>query len=472
MDETHSHETPTPGPLLEFLRQKLVVVHPTSPSEELEKMNLILDRQSEFPSRIRTTIAEAAASDQQQTPSAFLQTVYEAGRALLSGRRSGPDDTNRENDLDFRQAVALDRREAVARAHRQAVARARREGGPHVLEEPPPIALTDIGNATADSAFDWWHGLDITIDTEDEAEVLIRLFPRLLTEKLKASPLSSLNDCYPIYVLLVCSRAMPFIPLFAHLGTELDLFPQEERGGLVRFMRNVIVQLVCNTVLRDVRESSGQIDELSAGILERLYRNGLVTEVDVTDCDLVGVLLHRSLRRMNERNDARFRVLVDLLSPSVLVDCGRGGLPLLGHYLRILHQFIVDHRKAMSCDMQRFRAIFALGMAHEPSELGFIFHGNCLALACEIFGTKKAKAIVDDELATILRGTKKLVQENDDDNKNNSDIHGGSSNNSSSRLRTLVIAAATNQKINLDGVYTLVRRDPIVLLPESATNTD
>jgi len=43
----------------------------------------------------------------------------------------------------------------------------------------------------------------------------------------------------------------------------------------------------------------------------------------------------------------------------------------------------------------------------------------------------------------------------------------GDPNRYETKLRELVIEAATNRDIMLDGVYTLVRRDPLAIVPKS-----
>ena len=48
---------------------------------------------------------------------------------------------------------------------------------------------------------------------------------------------------------------------------------------------------------------------------------------------------------------------------------------------------------------------------------------------------------------------------------------GGDPNRYETRLRELVIEAATNRDIALDGVYTLLRRDPLAMVPKSYKTT-
>ena len=97
-----------------------------------------------------------------------------------------------------------------------------------------------------------------------------------------------------------------------------------------------------------------------------------------------------------------------------------------------------------------FEVLFELGIFYYPLQVGFLFHNDIFALACQRMGTQAVNEIVNDKLARNVG-------------------HGGSHNTT---LQHLVIAAATNEEISLDGVYTLIRCDPtIVLLPQCSPST-
>ena len=165
--------------LLESLREGEIepnTIHPTNKEEEERKANIILKYQSKFPSKIQKVISETPSEE----PAAFLDEIYKATKALFFGLIYQPDnDENQANEL-------------------------------HPTEE-----IQDSQDDESLPPFHWWHGLNSDVDTEDQVEVVIRLFPTILSEKQKASPLSSLNNTYPIYAQLFCSKSLPFIPLFA-----------------------------------------------------------------------------------------------------------------------------------------------------------------------------------------------------------------------------------------------------------------
>jgi len=424
---------------LEELRneaQSMVVVNPTTENEARKKMDLIIKHRSEFPSGLREAITEASRSaskttsdsNEEPTPELFLSEVYEAFKSFFFGKRIALDN---DDDTDDNNSIEND-----------------------IEESEREVNVVP---------FSWWHGLDSDVDTEEETELAIRVFPNILMEKQKQSPLSSMNDCYPIYMLLVCSKSLPFIPLLAELGVELGRgrFVKDERGGLTCFMRNVIFNLIHNNVLRDDHDkdesSSEKVDELSAAVMSRLKEKGLLEVIDIYEYDLVEMLLYwsdkkkkryisRQRKTSKRRHEAkqRFRVLIDL-NPSILVECGGRGKSLLRHYLRDFLSGTDGCESKERVSLPTFRMIFELGMSHFPKEIGFVFHDTNFELSCEIFGIEMVARIVDNELSINL--------DRRENTKNDKNI-----------TQDLVVAAVSNCKISLDGVYTLFRRDPMMML--------
>jgi hypothetical protein len=142
--------------LLELLR------HTHDPFQELlysqeKTMLLIIRHQSEFPVKIREAI-HLAANAPERTPEWFVVEVYNALKVMLLCK---PEKENTKNENIER-----------------------------------PLLL--------------WNGLDSAVDTEEEVEVAIRVFPDVLKEYRDGS--------YPIFWLASCLKALPFIPLLAELG--------------------------------------------------------------------------------------------------------------------------------------------------------------------------------------------------------------------------------------------------------------
>jgi hypothetical protein len=95
--------------------------------------------------------------------------------------------------------------------------------------------------------------------------------------------------------------------------------------------------------------------------------------------------------------------------------------------------------------------MFELGMSHYPTKLGYVFYRNTFGIACKSFGTQTVVQLIKDKLSSFLK-------QNDNNNKNHK-----------LSLRALVFEAATDTHISVDGLYTLIRYDPIASLPESST---
>eukprot|EP00548_Thalassiothrix_antarctica_P016449 CAMPEP_0194187164 /NCGR_PEP_ID=MMETSP0154-20130528/49755_1 /TAXON_ID=1049557 /ORGANISM="Thalassiothrix antarctica, Strain L6-D1" /LENGTH=405 /DNA_ID=CAMNT_0038906687 /DNA_START=24 /DNA_END=1241 /DNA_ORIENTATION=- len=399
-------------------------------TEARHKMNLIIDHQSEFPSRIREAIR--AASD--RTPFDFLSEVRKAVKAFLFGRSSIDDNSDNESDDDDYDS--------------------------NKDEEPKP-------------PFHWWHGPNSDVDTEEEVETAIRFFPSVLREKHYHPRFPRHRLHFPISVLFSCSRSMPFIPLLAEVGTELGTYAtihkklksiySKKRGGL---KQSIFIQLIYNRFIRDDldEESSGKLDELSTAIMMRLKEKVLMVKEEIYGYDLTNLLLYNANYGPNYRYDQRLRFLMDW-DPSILAECGRNN-PLLYHYVHRLCS--TDGGKIPRNAIQRFGTILEFGMSHYPNELGFLFHRSTLLTACENFGSEEVSRIIDEKLSVVLG--QRHNQNRNRNESSNADTNNNSSGNSSTSLslQAMMFAAATNDKISINGVYTLFRRDPMALLPQGS----
>jgi len=409
MGKMHCQKKNRKPSVLKSLRQKLVVVNPTTDDEKRQMMNLIVEHRSEFPLKLREAISEAVNETPtiEIQPDEFLSRLFGAVEAYFFGQRRDRDNDD-ENDG---------------------------QGEDEPDSESSPLH--------------WWHGPNSDIDTEEEVELAIRFFPQILTRKLHTSPLSSLNDCYPVYMLLMCSKALAFIPLLAELGRELGKFEEEERYGLTCFMKNIIVHLVAQDISRDDPDQE-HLDETIASILTRLKEKRFIHSSDIYNHELVFMLLNRSRRYKKLRTKRRLRFLINL-DPSILEECGRGfGL------LR-LHLLMVRFPRTLCDALQKYEMMIELGMAHYPKELGFLFHPLSYRLACDIFGGETIAEIAETALA-------KYQSQN-----NNNSSGSSSSSETKHTLQTLLFAAATNDEISLEGLYTLVRRDPIALMLQTSS---
>lgn len=421
VDTSMSTET-----LLEKLGKHLIMVTPNTTISEERIKNMIIKHQSGFPSKIRPAIA--AAASETSTPRAFLSEVKRAVMLFFYGQPMTPKPSiyvlsqiRQPRNLQF----LIDNGIASRRGE----------------------LITSVE----------WHGLDRDIDTEEEAELAIRLFPGVLDECMTAPPslrqelpAPGWEQCIceyvdPLKMLTLQANAISFVPLFVKL--RLDLFIGNRYLFFKPFSRHFSRYLFLNTYSE---ESSAE----SLSLLARLRETGLVKRQSIDDMYLLWHMLDR-LQGLDVSFIAeRMRLLIDG-RPSVLKYARkfRSGTKISRYDENLLLLYFIEYANPTGIHSNRYRlpddchkklvAIFGLivehGMHYFPNELGFVFHksnNGVFIKECKIKG-----------LAEMVRGTflKAL----------------GEYRHS---LSGLVVAVATNREISLDGLYTLVRYDPITAL--------
>jgi hypothetical protein len=287
-------------------------------------------------------------------------------------------------------------------------------------------------DAASSSAAPRWGGLNSEVDSEEEAEAAIRLFPSLLSER--SSPVRGNLYNLPIFWAMTCMNAIPFVPLLAELGVELGGFRKLQRGGL---QLGPLMELVTNFSLL-VRNQSyhtdkhyGQIDETCLSVLVRLKEKGLLRKQDIEMLLIWPDVLYGKPCRTEHR--VRFLINWD---PKILKKDGKCNT--------LLYRYLGRWDTDKDCTLERFQTIFELGMLHYPEEIGFIFHSDdygCspFAMACEIFGREQVAQIVDELIFQNPLGRIKTI-------------------------KRLMVSVATNDDIHVEGLYTLFRHYPVALL--------
>ena len=86
-------------------------------------------------------------------------------------------------------------------------------------------------------------------------------------------------------------------------------------------------------------------------------------------------------------------------------------------------------------------AILENGMFEFTREIGFVFHKSHFQIICTLLGSERAQAAVHESIMSTFDMLHVLGEDK--------------------TLQGLVIAAATNNEISLDGLYTMIRMDPI-----------
>ncbi len=451
--EVHDHRKAQPKTsLLEDLRKNLIaesIINPTTEKDAEQKMNLIILHQSEFPAKLRASIREAAGEEATESLSTRKRPLIESG---------------------------------ISRFHRSLVRKHQHD------TVDPEIFLHDVYEAMklfflgflyrvldADQQQHWllgWHGLDQNVDTEDEAELAVRCFPRILTQTTHLKR-TGLHHAFPIHMLLWDCKTVSFLPLLCQLGIELGGFQKEEKGGLecCNSSISIVSQLLYNRIAstaeasrahyRGQEPNTEKVDQESLIVLIRLWEKGLVTNEDIRWFELIIQLFHAASYRELNFIEERLRLLIDW-NPDVLLECDdKMGSNLL-YASCIWNGF---RHKLRFCgeraEIRIFEVIFERGLHYFPSKIGFLFHDDTFRMACKRIGTKRLRQIVYANLLKTL-------------GQSNSDQRDARRQNQTRNitLQTLVIAAATDDAISLDGVYNLIRFDPtIALMPQCYTLT-
>lgn len=229
----------------------------------------------------------------------------------------------------------------------------------------PTIFLSRIQDEFQDWLFeaalpneDSCRGLDDERDTEQQVELALRFFPRVLCHRR--------YGLFPIFWLTKSTRSVSFIPLFARLGAELGLFRESERGGLV-FGTNgmdVFSQLAATATTRACGESAEPrqevVDAKFLAVIEKLREAKLMRRSDICRYKMIDILCHQSFFP-----EQRFRYLVDWCPSALLSNYGRGKIKTIS--VRLITRFFDKD------DISGIRMLFELSMKYYPAELGFLF---------------------------------------------------------------------------------------------------
>jgi len=315
------------------------------------------------------------------------------------------------------------------------------------------------------------RGLNQTINTPEEAEVLVRCFPRLLSCKCNDSVMNhwSCQLRVPTVYWLIQPESLSFLPLFAKLGAELGI---DREGNLLRLrpkldvgedeecddsedssVGNVLKQLFSSTMFVPRNEN---FDRECLEILKRLHKMGMLRSSD--SCHLVEWLLKTTHKNtvnngssgVTDYVEERLRLLIDWFPNSVPYE--------RIYHLLVQNVLIPQHNSDDTPRRQQLvRDILKLGMVHCPYQLGCLFHGNMFEPLCRTLGAKSVHQIFDEQLSNVLTTNKRSKN-------SNSDSSSGNSSSVAIAPKNLVVAAASNDQIELSGLYILIRRDPTILL--------
>ena len=299
-------------------------------------------------------------------------------------------------------------------------------------EENPEIFLSKIESKLLNlllentcNGIDEIKGLNYDCDTEKEIETAIRFFPNVLSTREVGE--------YHIYWLSRNWRghynlkAASFIPLFAKLAVEPGQFEEEERGGLISGGCNVLEILATSFDYNknDSEERRRLVDETFLAVMKKLREHGLFKKEDILEYDMTRNLCTRRIFL-----EQRFRYLTDW-NPDCLTKT-----PFVGRDDDLPIHCAINYCK----DFHGFLMVFQAGMRHFPTKIGLLFHKDehdrtAYQLACKTYGK--------EEVDKMIKGVINIQEYN---------------------IAETLIYAATKDKVHLDGVYTIFRREPSMLL--------
>jgi hypothetical protein len=219
-------------------------------------------------------------------------------------------------------------------------------------------------------------------------------------------------------------KAASFIPLLARLAIELSFFEEEERGGLLCEDTYTDEKVLKGLMYSDTNEN----DDKYLYVSLRFREMDLLKEVDIQTYDLLNKLCWQN----SYFAEKRFRFLVEW-DPNSLTHTSIYG------YLSL------SYCAGSPAINQGIQLEFEAGIKYFPSEKGInlLFHKNNngkipFQLAGKKFGQDELMEVAEDTL--IIRHSDTPIN-----------------------IAEALVMAAIDERIDLDGVYFLLRREPDVI---------
>eukprot|EP00536_Pseudo-nitzschia_multiseries_P001313 jgi/Psemu1/250426/estExt_Genewise1Plus.C_160140 len=285
-------------------------------------------------------------------------------------------------------------------------------------------------------------------DSEYSIEFAIRCFPRVLSTKFKLGRSFSTYYAIMLHAQPEFTRGsrnancISLVPLLARLGHELGQFEKNERGGLFlkdMWSGNNVLQMLAATNLSHhtfyYSEHHQMVDDLYLDAIKKLRAMGLLKKEDVRE----NVMLHRMCNYLVLPRK-RFIYLVDWDPAALSQPDAHGRIPL--HYWANTSTIL---------GLDDFRIVLKAGLRHFPNKEGisFLFQkdnkgSTPFQLACKpsLFHLdSKDKRTVKE----VTEGIDHLVHPE------------------------TFLFACENERVHVDGVYFLLRRQPQLLLSGAKT---
>ena len=295
-----------------------------------------------------------------------------------------------------------------------------------------------------------YAGLDSNRDTPKEVETALRHYPETLSER------GGYYDRFPIQCITIIDdrvnrkwiynpMAVSFVVLFAKLAIELNLFADEERGGLLATSRgdegdNTLRRFIGSSHKFCDKDYHQRVDTEFLAVLVQLQRSDLFKKEDIEQYELV----HELCKQGGYFAEKRFHFLTNWDPLSLLRLGDQGELPL--HYsfaTRTIQQFQV----MLDCYFQYFTKEQVICCLFQNDN-----HGHApFKRACKALHKHKTDTLVHNVIEQSL-GTARRSSPNTTPSA------------SSLNIGIVLMMATHNDNISLDGWYYFIRRQPDTML--------
>jgi hypothetical protein len=414
----------------------------------MPKLFSIIDRESEFPDyvrpRMRSRITKFTVYDLHKDYQS-MDDDDDDGNANDNANANANDNDN-DNGKD--DVVSNEDYFAAVEALRSIIV----EIGDHTKFSPLLLHLirtrlnefeAEFLSGTYSDVTQWtFFKLDSSVDTEEQLKTAIHFFPKVLSNGRCISTMD--QAMLPINAAALRKEAVPFVPVLAELGRKYNKFEDHQRGGLLnKYTRDRWNGTRRNTALNDLVRGTYPYDdeddeELRFGAIERLRSMGLLKKEDVQCYNLLRVCCNQ----MEEKRSKIFEYLVDW-NPEALLKSEGWDNGLLPHLVGTSSTY----NRNEELDRDVFLTTMQLGFLYFPNEFGFMFHIDQQSgitpfmYLCETYNLREQFSQL---CFRLFREPEDSITEYPWKKKE-------------------AFMLATDDKVHLDGLYSMVRQDPNLL---------
>ncbi len=300
-----------------------------------------------------------------------------------------------------------------------------------------------------------WRGLDSDVDTEDQIELVIRLFPGVLNVSARLNR-RAMNELHDSVVFLASSvKAVSFIPLVVTLKAEFNSYADKDSERLSIDAVGLSVLLLNNT-FAEKRYRAGpsmELDEKSLAALVRLSKIEIFRNYLSSD-DVSRITKRFLLKVMHSRS---FGFIAKRLRFLIKWDADRFDAKLIHPNrpsLIKLFSEVKSERSGRELNIRLYELALTMGRKYYSTEvLGIAFFAGNFEVACDTFGTERVKKVLNDK---ILEATESRSKKNN---------YGKFVDNV---VQATVLRAARTKSV--EELYTWIRFDPNLLMIGSERN--